>query len=174
MTSVHDLDDEQLRAELERTRDAYAEYVRDVGEHPTHSTRDLDDGARRHLDVREELDRRAAGHRDVPLDRDAGGQAGGGHVDPAELEASRQASYDDAGGPDTAAAGSVSGGSGSGGYGSGGGGSDTGGSGGGSDGRGGNGGSGGGKGGPNGNESGADANEDLPDKLDPGEIEPYA
>src|SRR5215217_6726503 len=123
MTSVHDLDDEQLRAELERTRDAYAEYVRDVGEHPTHSTRDLDDGARRHLDVREELDRRAAGHRDVPLDRDAGGQAGGGHVDPAELEASRKASYEDAGGQEAAAADSVSGGSGSGGSGSGGSGS---------------------------------------------------
>jgi len=167
MTSVHDLDDEQLRAELERTRDAYAEYVRDVGEHPTHSTRDLDDGARRHLDVREELDRRAAGHRDVPLDRDAGGQAGGGHVDPAELEASRKASYQDAGGQE-AAAGSISGGSGSGGSGSGGGESGNGGSG------GGDGGSGGGKGGSSGNESGADANEDLPDKLDPGEIEPYA
>src|SRR5215217_6347900 len=162
MTSVHDLDDEQLRAELERTRDAYAEYVRDVGEHPTHSTRDLDDGARRHLDVREELDRRAAGHRDVPLDRDAGGQAGGGHVDPAELEASRKASYEDEGGQEAAAAGSVSGGSGSGGYGSGG-----------SGGGGGNGGSGGGKGGSSGNESEGDADpdeEDLPDKLDPGEI----
>jgi hypothetical protein len=69
MTSVHDLTDEELRAELERTRPAYGEYVRDVGEHPDHSSRDLDDGARRHLDVREELDRRAAGHRDVPAAR---------------------------------------------------------------------------------------------------------
>jgi hypothetical protein len=66
MTSVHDLTDDELRAELERTRSAYGEYVRDVGEHPDHSARELDDEARRHLDVREELDRRAAGHRDVP------------------------------------------------------------------------------------------------------------
>jgi hypothetical protein len=64
MTSVHDLTDDELREELERTRPAYGEYVRDVGEHPDHSARELDDGARRHLDVREELDRRAAGHHD--------------------------------------------------------------------------------------------------------------
>ena len=70
MTSVHDLTDDELRAELERTRSAYGEYVRDVGEHPDHSARELDDGARRHLDVREELDRRAAGHHDdLPHDQ---------------------------------------------------------------------------------------------------------
>ena len=51
MTSVHDLSDDELRAELERTRDAYAEYVRDVGEHPTHSTRDLDDDVRRRAEA---------------------------------------------------------------------------------------------------------------------------
>ena len=95
MTSVHDLSDDELRAELERTRDAYAEYVRDVGEHPTHSTRDLDDGARLHLEVREEMDRRAIGHHDAPLRWDAGGRAGGGHVDPAEQVAARDADHED-------------------------------------------------------------------------------
>jgi hypothetical protein len=74
MTSVHDLTDDELREELERTRSAYGEYVRDVGEHPEHSARELDDGARRHLDVREELDRRAAGHHDDLPHREGGSQ----------------------------------------------------------------------------------------------------
>jgi hypothetical protein len=129
MTSVHDLSDAELRDELARTRSAYAEYVEDVGEHPSHASRDLGDGARRHLDVREELDRRGATyHDDLTVrddgqpanaasggDPDAGGQAGGGHVDPAEQAAAREVSYA--------------------------------------------------------NES---EHEDLPDKLDPQDIEPYA
>ena len=143
MTSVHDLTDEELRAELEQTRSAYAEYVRDVGEYPSHSTRDLDDEARRHLDVREELDRRAAGHHDDARPRDAGGQAGGGHADPAEQTAARRASHEDAGsgqGPGDRTSGRAS------------------------DQR------------PLEQPSGdrpAD-HEDLPDKLDPSDIEPYA
>jgi hypothetical protein len=108
MTSVHDLSDAELRDELARTRSDYAEYVQDVGEHPSHASRDLGDGARRHLDVREELDRRGAKYhddltvRDDELasaaaggDPDAGGQAGGGHVDPGEQQAAREASYAD-------------------------------------------------------------------------------
>jgi hypothetical protein len=104
MRSVHELSDAELREELERTRAAYAEYVEDVGEHPSHASRDLGDDARRHLDVREELDRRAGGyhHDELPGtparaggDADAGGQAGAGHVDPGELAASQAVSYAD-------------------------------------------------------------------------------
>ena len=153
MTSVHDLSDAELREELARTRSDYAEYVEDVGEHPSHASRDLGDGARRHLDVREELDRRAAGHHDVPRGRDAGGQAGSGHVDPAELVASRQASYDDAS-QDAGASGSGDAGSRQGGSGQEGAGT-------------------GGSADAASEESGAE-HENLPDKLDPGEIEPYA
>jgi hypothetical protein len=134
MTSVHDLSDAELRDELARTRSAYAEYVEDVGEHPSHASRDLGEGARRHLDVREELDRRGAVyHDDLTVrddeqpagagsgggsggDPDAGGQRGGGHVDPGEQAAAREASYADD----------------------------------------------------------HDEHEDLPDKLDPQDIEPYA
>jgi hypothetical protein len=138
MTSVHDLSDAELRDELARTRSDYAEYVQDVGEHPSHASRDLGDGARRHLDVREELDRRGAKYHDdltvrddgqtldagsgagsgAGADPDAGGQAGGGHVDPGEQQAARKASYA---------------------Y-----------------------------------DASDDDHEDLPDKLDPQDIEPYA
>jgi len=52
---------EQLRAELARTRPAFAEYVQDVGAHPDHAGREVVGDARRHLDVREELDRRGSG-----------------------------------------------------------------------------------------------------------------
>jgi hypothetical protein len=106
MTSVHDLSEDELRDELQRTREAYAEYVQDVGEHPSHASRDLGDGARRHLDVREELDRRGTKYHDdltvrddahaaaaAGADPDAGGQAGGGHADAAEQEAARRASF---------------------------------------------------------------------------------
>jgi hypothetical protein len=80
MTSVHELSDEQLRAELERTRAAYGEYVRDVGEHPDHSARELDDEARRHLDVREEIDRRTGGyHHDDVRSAERGDQADTAH-----------------------------------------------------------------------------------------------
>ena len=132
MTSVHDLSEDELRDELQSTRDAYAEYVQDVGEYPSHASRDLGEGARRHLDVREELDRRGAKYHDdltvrddgqaagadSGADPDAGGQAGGGHVDPWELQAAREASYAD--------------------------------------------------------EAKDEDHEDLPDKLDPQDIEPYA
>jgi hypothetical protein len=86
MTSLHDLSDDELRAELERTRSAYAEYVRDVGRHPDHSARDLDDDARRHLDVREELDRRAGGYRDDVPPREDEDEELVDRLDPGEIE----------------------------------------------------------------------------------------
>lgn len=60
MKPLAGLTDAELSAELERTHGAYAEYVRDVGENPSHAGRDLDGDARRHLDVQEEVNRRSS------------------------------------------------------------------------------------------------------------------
>lgn len=60
MERVEDLTDAELQAELQRTHSAYAAYVRDVGQHPQSAAQELPPDARRHLDAREEIDRRAA------------------------------------------------------------------------------------------------------------------
>jgi hypothetical protein len=54
---VHDLDTEQLRTELARTKAAFADYVRRVGAVPQEASADLPPDARRHLEVQEALDR---------------------------------------------------------------------------------------------------------------------
>jgi len=56
-TPVHDLGAEQLRAELARTRPAFADYVRRVGAVPKEASADLPPDAQRHLEVQEALDR---------------------------------------------------------------------------------------------------------------------
>ena len=56
-TPVDRLTAPQLRAELTRTRTAFASYVQAVGSSPQAATDDLPPDARRHLEVQEAIDR---------------------------------------------------------------------------------------------------------------------
>jgi hypothetical protein len=59
--AIGELTDDELRQELARTQQAYADYVADVGVHPDHSAVDLPAEARRHLQAIEEVERRHEG-----------------------------------------------------------------------------------------------------------------